>query len=260
MKIKTALIFIIFFSSASNCFCWEKNVLISPLRIVIDNNKRTETAKIINPGDSKTTYRISLVSIDSDIYGVQKENNNPLDTQAKAIEILKFSPKKTTLLPGEIQTIRFFVKKPFDLEPGEYRTHLKISPLPDIETKEEAKNDKGLNIKLHYLISATIPIIIRHKSTFVSVNIEKAEINKNIINLYLSRTGTASALFDVEILNKNEIAGQRNRNAFYTPNTSLILPVELKNNFQKNDVLEIFIKNAENNDRFIYDAMKLNIF
>lgn len=259
MKTKLLLTFTAFLFLTAPGICWEKNVLVSPLRILIDSKQRTDSVQIVNTSESETTYRISLVSMNTDIYGSQKENNSPAGNEAKALEILKFSPKRTTLSPGRTQTIRLFAKRPFDLEAGEYRTHLKITPLPPPPEKKPGTQDKGLSIKLNFLVSTTIPVIIRHGDTYSSVNIEKAEIKENVLSLSLSRAGNASALFNIEVYNSQKLSGERNRNAFYTPNNEMITQVNLDKIPQKGDRLDIFIKNAENGNNFTYDVSSITV-
>jgi P pilus assembly chaperone PapD len=126
MKKAFIFTFLIFIFLAPNIYSWQRNVLISPLRVVMDDKNKSFSVKIVNPGDLKTSYRISLVSMEADELGRVKET----DKNNIIKEMIRFSPKRVTLPPRGVQTIRLIARPKSNLPQGEYRVHLKVSPLP----------------------------------------------------------------------------------------------------------------------------------
>jgi len=238
---------------------WQKGVLISPLRIVFGPKQRFASVKIINPSKTKTTYRIELVSMDININGSQRQSKRPDFYSKQALKMIKFSPKKITLNANGIQTIRLMKRITSDLASGEYRTHLKITPLPPRNAKKEIdSNKKGANINLNFLISSTIPVIIRNGSTFTSVNIESAKLRAKTLWITMNRKGTKSALFDIIVKSNGTIIGRRDRVAFYRPNEKLILPVKIKDLKTKKNLIIRLEHNGEK-ENFIYDIKKITL-
>jgi P pilus assembly chaperone PapD len=258
MKKTTFFIIIIFFAFTGTIFPWTKNVVISPVRLVLENGVKTGTVKIVNPTEETTVYKISLTGMETDSFGKLEQTDKPDKNQSKALEMLRFSPKRAVLKPNAVQTIRLLVKNSQRPEPGEYRCHLKVTPLPPAPEKNKKKTDKPISININYLVSTSIPVIFRHGETYASVNIEKAELKNDELKLELSRTGNASALFDVKIMHKDKIIGERNKNAFYTPNKKLILPVKIKNIPENGENLIIKLENS-GKEKFIYDVKSLKI-
>ena len=252
------LIFVLFLPL--NSFSWQKNVLISPLRVVMDKKTRSASVKIINPSDFETTYRIKLVSMDMDEKGKQTPSENINKDCLKAMKMIRFSPKKITLKPNGLQTIRLMARKPAGLPAGEYRCHLKVSPLPpDNPPEKEASKTTAIKIDLNFLVSTTIPVIIRNGNTFASVNIENAGLNNGTLSVSLNRLGNSSALFNLEVYSKDKLIGKRNRIAFYTPNKKLLIPVSLDFLPQKNEKIVIKAVNEEPGEKFLYDVFSTEI-
>lgn len=256
MKKVIIFTFLILFFLVPNLYSWQRNVVISPLRIVMDDKNKSSSVKIVNPGDSKTSYRISLTSMDADDLGRVKET----DEKNIALNIIKFSPKRVTLPPKGIQTIRLIARPNSSLPAGEYRAHLKISPLPPTQKEVTKKNTDSLKINLNLLINTTIPIIFRNKDTFCSIKILDTKLKDGKVFVTMDRQGNRSALFNINILDvNNNIIASRNRVGFYTPNQKLTMQVKTDEKVKKGDRILIQIQDVESRKRFIYDIVSTNI-
>lgn len=243
--------------SPNYIYSWQKNVVVSPLRVVMDEKENSFSVKIINPSKTKTTYRISLISMKADEFGRVAEDKN----SNEALKIIKFSPKKITLPPNGIQTIRLMARKKADLPPGEYRAHLKVSPLPPPPEKKEIKKSSSINIQLNLLINTTIPVIFRNKASYCSIEVKTAELKNDSCIVALDRQGPSSALVNINIFRAgdNKLIGSRKRVAFYTPNNKLVMPVKIDSQINTGEKVYIQIENAQSRDKFIYDVFSLKI-
>jgi len=105
------------------------DLLVAPTRLVFEGRKRSAELNLSNIGRARATYRITLVRMDMDEGGAFQEK--ALDPGAEGMQALfRFSPREVTLDPQESQTVRIQVRKPAELEAGEYRLHMVFRAVP----------------------------------------------------------------------------------------------------------------------------------
>ena len=143
-------------------------LMLHPTRIVFDKNLRAAQAELVNSGSETVTYRISLVNRRMNEVGEFSDANPPLPGERFAEEMLRYSPRQVVLAPGASQTLRIQLRKPADLAPGEYRSHLLFTQIQDAVAPPSAAPsaaasgaDPGLAIRLTPLINTSIPVIVR---------------------------------------------------------------------------------------------------
>lgn len=231
-------------------YAWQRSALVSPIRVVIDR-KKTANVKIINTTDLPTTYRIEIVSMEMDENSVQYEPKELNPHAVEAIKMIKFSPRRISLKPGAMQTIRIMARKRPDLPAGEYRCHLKVSPLPPPAEKTAESDSIGFDI--NYLINTTIPVIIRHGKIDHSIKVINVGLQGNKAIVSISRTGKKSGLFDIEVLKKNRIIAKRERVAFYYPNKDMKIEVKLESLPKKGEEIKIRLIGVEAGAREVLD-------
>ena len=166
--------FLLFFQSIAHA-----SLLIAPLRVVFDDRERGKTVTIINTSDATKTYRIEMANLNQLAEGGYQDSSEVTVTDTPtffADEMLRLSPRQTTLKPGERQQVRLSLRKPANLSDGEYRSHLKFTQLPSPEMLE--KNPKNSGIKVYMLTSFTIPVHIRQGQVIVDSKITNAKINR----------------------------------------------------------------------------------
>lgn len=194
MIVKSILLFVLLQNSASKA-----SLLISPMRVAMDDRQRSAEVILINSGNKVKTYRIGWVQKRAlSGGGYQDLNTQQSANFPTASQMFRMSPKQVTLAPGQRQVIKIAARRPNGLPDGEYRSHLKFTALPS-ETDTPTNNSPGiiLNLMLNY----SIPIILRQGSTEVDVNIAEAKIVESLINnkkkyeiaLTISRSGPSSA-------------------------------------------------------------------
>lgn len=183
-------------------------LMITPTRIEFKGSERTSEVRLINRSDETTTYRISFQNLMMEESGSYKEIK-PEDVKGDenfAHKLIRFSPRRFTLKPGEVQLVRFMVRKPKDLKIGEYRSHALFSEeaSPDFGNNIENQNKKSDNISvvLKPLFGISIPVIVTHGDVNAKVQITKAQIEsdkrgKQLISMKLERSGDASLYGDI---------------------------------------------------------------
>lgn len=168
------------------------DLMLYPTRIVIEGGKRSAQVEIINRGQEPETYRINIVNRRMSGLGeiMPAETTQPGEQFANAL--LRYTPRQVTLQPGASQTVRISVRKPADLAPGEYRSHLQFDRVADsagaADLEQAAKAAPNeLSIVLKALIGASIPVIVRHGQTSASVALASLKLEP-------AKSGTAPEL------------------------------------------------------------------
>jgi len=209
---------------------------VAPPRVVFEGRTRTAEITLVNTGTRAATYRVSFVQLRMDEDGVTKEIDKAEGGELFADDLVRFSPRQVTLEPKAAQTVRLQVRKPADLPPGEYRSHLLFRAPPAIATPSAdavgsapAPAAEGMSIQLIPIYGISIPIIVRHGETSAAVTLSDlalvppggAEANP-LLRLRMSRTGSQSVYGNLTISftpqgGKSRIVGQANGVAVWAP-------------------------------------------
>jgi hypothetical protein len=157
------------------------DLMLHPTRIVFDKNQRAAQVELVNSGSRTLTYRISLVNRRMNETGDFSDAAPPQPGEQFAVKMLRYSPRQVVLAPGASQTVRIQLRKPADLEPGEYRSHLMFAQVA--EAAPAAGNaaapsgaGEGLEIKLTPLLGASIPVIVRHGQTAATAALSELSV------------------------------------------------------------------------------------
>ncbi len=220
------------------------DLMLYPTRIVLEKNQRAAQLELINNGNETATYRISLVNRRMSETGEFSAIDSPLPGEQFADGLLRYSPRQVVLAPGKGQVVRILLRKPADLRPGEYRSHLQFERLP------EAKGAAGINapgnpaageigVTLTALIGASIPIIVRHGETTGGVILSKLTLRQRvagqppILAVVLERGGNRSVYGDLTASftpkgGAEQVVAKAGGVAVYTPNPLRRVKLALK--------------------------------
>ncbi|MET0855401.1 MAG: molecular chaperone [Telluria sp.] len=210
------------------------DLMLTPTRVVFEQNQRTTQVDLVNNGAEVATYRISLVNRRMGENGEMLAAETPLPGELFASDLVQFSPRQVTLQPGTSQIVRVMVRKPAGLAPGEYRSHLHFQRMPESKgatsVESRAAEPGGIGISITALVGASIPVIVRHDATNVSVSLSQLELQpptvagaQPTLALQLDRTGDRSAYGDLAISfapqgGSEQVVGRAAGVAVYTPN------------------------------------------
>jgi len=172
------------------------DLMLFPTRVVFEKDQRSAQVELVNQGKTPETYRISVVNRRMGEAGEFIVITEPGPGEQFAESMLRYSPRQVTIPPGTSQTVRILLRKPADLAPGEYRSHLQFDRVADAtagsSVEEMAKdNAKGVGVVLSALVGASIPVIVRHGDTQAQVGLSNLS--------WVPPTGTtaASAAFEI---------------------------------------------------------------
>jgi hypothetical protein len=210
------------------------DLMINPTRIVFEKNRRSAQIDLINDGTTSTTYRLVLVNRRMTEAGEFHAIETAGPDEKFADAMLVYSPRQITLAPGAQQLVRVALRKPEDLLPGEYRSHLFFEKVADTTPENNIENlgqsrSGEVGVSLTALIGVSIPVIARHGDTSATVAIDHLAVEQGtagqapLLKLQLNRTGNRSAYGDLTVSFKprggaEQIIGRAGGLAVYTPN------------------------------------------
>jgi P pilus assembly chaperone PapD len=219
------------------------DLLVAPTRVVFDGRQRTAEITLVNVGSAAATYRITLVHLRMDEAGRMKEieAGGAGPGELFADDLIRYSPRQVTLEPRVAQTVRLQIRKPADLPPGEYRSHLLFRAVPAAGPAVATRDDAaGLSIQLTPVYGAAIPLIVRHGETAATAALSGLELlppaggdAMPALRFQLHRTGSRS-LFGNFTVTFVPDRGQPSRLAsldgfaVYTPNATRTAAIPLR--------------------------------
>jgi P pilus assembly chaperone PapD len=141
------------------------DLLVAPTRVVLNGGGNAEVV-LSNIGTQAATYRIGVelrrMQADGDFADVSEVEANAIEKAA--LEMLRYAPKRITLLPGQPQAIRLSARPTPELPDGEYRVHMSFRAVPPALSPEAAQEQATagqLAIRLTPVYGITIPVFIR---------------------------------------------------------------------------------------------------
>jgi len=218
------------------------DLIVAPTRVVFDDRTRSAQLSLANKGSETATYRISLINMRMDDNGQLIEIDRPGEGELFAENLIRYSPRQVVLEPGAAQTIRLLLRKPADLAPGEYRSHMLFRAIPeDGGVSVEAPADpNALSVNLIPIFGISIPVIVRHGDLSADVSLADIQVlppdEQNTMPraaFTLVRDGQRSAFGDLHVTLEKAgetpvVVGQIMRLAVYTPNKSRRVTVQLR--------------------------------
>lgn len=185
------------------------DLLVAPTRIILDGQRGTEVI-LSNTGKEEATYRVSL-----ELKRMTPEGRLELVEVASATEqektslgLVRFAPKRVTLLPDQPQSIRLGLQGTDALPDGEYRAHMLFRAMPKVEPAAAAAPSEGLKIQLNAIYGISIPVIVRKGKLEVTAALANArmvrEKDGTALTFDISRKGNRSVYGDIVVTAPSE--------------------------------------------------------
>ncbi|WP_321492148.1 hypothetical protein [uncultured Desulfobacter sp.] len=208
-------LFLTLFAPLIFCTGVEAGIMLHPTRIFLDNRNNSGTVMVINQENVPVKYRVSTTLYRTKPNGALEEILDLTQEQQELKRMLRFSPRQATLGPREKQTIRLQFRKIPDFSDGEYRVHLKVSPLPEDDSNARKADNTKLGVQINLLVGFSIPIVIRNGNLWVEAEPVACErtvsklTGKPVLSVGVLQKGTRSAVVNItayHILEKNSEA------------------------------------------------------
>ena len=176
------------------------DLLVAPTRVILNNGGNAELV-LSNIGTTEATYRIGIelrrMTDDGDFEEVTEANANA--TEQAAAAMIRYAPRRITLLPGQPQSVRLSARPGPEVPDGEYRVHMSFRAIPPALTPEQAQKDAaagGLSIRLTPVYGITIPVFIRKGQLQAGAALANPHLvksgNDTLLDLTINRTGNRS--------------------------------------------------------------------
>lgn len=182
------------------------DLLVAPTRVVINGGGGAEVV-LSNIGNKPATYRISLelrrMDETGDFNEVAEADANV--SERAALDMVRYAPRRVTLLPGQPQAVRISVRPPEGLPDGEYRVHMNFRAVPSADSVEAPAADQpqatGVSIKLVPVYGITIPVFVRKGRLEGQATLGAAQVVRSaggaFIELDMGRSGTRSVYGEI---------------------------------------------------------------
>ncbi len=204
-----AALFMLFLALAGLMWINEAQALrLSMKRIIFEGPKRSDIITIMNNTAKEQTYRLGWrhYRMDERKSLIHMPEGEPDSSGVKwADDMIKYAPRRVTVPPGGSQQIRLLLRRPRDLEPGEYRAHLWIVTEIDAdEFQADSKTPGKQSFKLAMQPALTLPVFVRHGELSAKATITEAKVSKadkgGTISFHLNREGNRSLYGDLRIV------------------------------------------------------------
>jgi fimbrial chaperone protein len=212
-------------------FAKNAEIMLLPTRVVMEKADRQGTIVIKNTGDATGNFTIELVDMKMLETGIVVPYDTGEEAQFSATKLIHIAPKSMTLKAGETQNVRLLLRKPETLEPGEYRTHLRVRLVDEnADQKQDPSQQANIQVKANLVI--VIPIIVRHGATSLAMNIDSPRIARDTkgnpsLEMYLAREGNRSSMGDITVSCGQQVIKVFQGVAVYRPTTRRFVSVPL---------------------------------
>jgi len=208
------------------------SLLLTEKRIVFSERQRSAEIIIKNNGDETGRYEISILEKEMMQDGRVVDTDSP---QASIKKMLRYSPRRVSLQPGEAQTIRVALRKPKDLAPGEYRSHMRFTAMPIIQANTASDTDEELSLSTKMLLSYTIAVILRQGELDAAASIDSAQVVKAEsgynLNFNINREGRRSLYGAIKVTSVDDpelVLASLTGLGVYTPLAARQISIPLK--------------------------------
>lgn len=173
-------------------------IFISPQRVELFDNRRSEVLTVTNRTENTASYELGLEDYSMSEMGVTVKVES-LDYSAR--RIIRFSPRRFTLEPGQTQTIRVLGRRSGQLTDGTYRTHLVFRETANNEDLGGSDSGGGGNMSfgIGFRFNIAIPVVVSVGESQGAVFLEEAEVVPEGVAVKFKREGNSDAAARVRV-------------------------------------------------------------
>lgn len=144
------------------------DMLISPVRLLLQQSGETANFVLRNPSDGPRTYRLEWIEQAQTRDGVgERYEDGASIPHPQAAPYLRFTPRQITVEPRSNQTVRVNFRPDEGLPPGEYRSHLLFRVVPEVSEPVSRSTigagGEGIQLTLDMQLSIAVPVVIRYR-------------------------------------------------------------------------------------------------
>jgi len=145
----------------------QADMLVSPLRVHLDDDTTSAMVTLRNPSNGPRTYRLEWVEQSLSVDGVYKKYKQGEQVKhLPASPYLRLSPRQITVPARGNQSVRVHFRPAANMAAGEYRSHLLFSVVPELSepmSVQKVEGDDGMSLTLNMQLSMAIPVVVKNK-------------------------------------------------------------------------------------------------
>lgn len=192
-------------------------VMIDPRRVEFSPRDRSAELRLFNTGTERQTFRLNWIQFRMLPSGELVEAK-PGEAVHASADMVRFAPRQVTLDPGERQTVRLSLRRPADLAPGEYVTHLNLATDQGVSQSVDQQG-KGSTVELFINYGHSVPVVVRHGAATAEVSITGARTvsqdGQPHMAVDLTRKGNSGVHGSLLVRQGRDVIGQLNGIALY---------------------------------------------
>ncbi len=237
---------VVVFLSNTVAFCRTHQLSMNPVRIVFTDRKRVANVKISNLTDHRLFYAISTITMRKNDEGHWDEVQDESEKEMMLRKMIRYSPRRASIDPGKRQLVKMMLRKPKDLQPGEYVTWVQLLPIEDpadnlLGENTTEKDAVPIKINVDLVVKSNFPVIIQNGKISSQIVPEAVQIKPPegtdgmpIADVVLQREGKASVFGNIYMnyipanFGKARPIGWASEVAVYLSENSRSFPVRLK--------------------------------
>jgi P pilus assembly chaperone PapD len=177
---------------------------VSPQAILVTDQARVATLHVLNPHSTPLEIVVDLrygyVATDSAGRTVVELPPDSMPATNSAVPILRVSPSRFVLAPGEVQLVRVAAFPRPDLPQGEYWARIGVQAIPPVASG--TSEQRGISVGVGIQVKTVLPVFYRHRQVATGIQVDDVTPTRAADSLILrptfTRSGTAAALLAVE--------------------------------------------------------------
>jgi P pilus assembly chaperone PapD len=177
---------------------------VSPQALLLTNQARVSTLHVLNPYstpiDVVVDLRYGYVATDSAGRTVVELPPDSLRADNSAVPLLRVTPQRFTLAPGDVQLVRVAAFPPPTLAEGEYWARIGIRAIPP--APPNGADATGISVGVGIQVKTVLPVFYRHVRAATGVKLDAVAQQRSADTLLVqptfTRSGSAAALLAVE--------------------------------------------------------------
>ena len=193
-------------------------VRILPPRIVMKSNESVAYVYVNNNSAKAETYRFGWLDVamtkDGQVINLTNNPNESVPAYRSAQDYIRFSPRQTTIQPGQTQRIALFARRTPEMVDGEYRSHFLVQRMPDpvLDDTNKQGDADGTKVGVNFLVSRSFPVYMYNGDVGGELSLDSARLTWGekgsgangttpyYVELSMSKTGNRSILGNIEVL------------------------------------------------------------
>lgn len=190
---------------------------ILPPRVVMKPEENIAYVYVKNDSASPKSYsfgwRNFAMTKDGEVKRITGSNAGEVPDYRPVEQYIRYSPRRTTIQPGQTQRITLFAKRAPSMADGEYRSHFVVERLPDNrERKNQPGDSDGAKVGVNIMVSRSFPVYMLHGDVDAALSITGARFVSGkkmhkatgkvplFVEVGFEKTGNRSVIGNINVL------------------------------------------------------------